>query len=305
MTGRALPAAALLAAALAACAIALTTAVASSGIARDSLQQDLDEWGPLPSELTVVLEAKAAQYAQRALGFTCIERLRRAEYERSDATSETIREHEYILIADPGVPGGLAGLRSKPGSGGSSEKRPDIDHPEPVLWSQLFDPAIRSTLKFKVGPLHTTPYKLAMPISWISSAPVFEGTRITEWSGTVEIEYRTGNLLSVTAQPNLQEERILAELGRYLTAFRILGFSAAPPPIGRELDVRFRYDNEGLTYPSRVDMRTFRQVSRDRRVTEQRQRTDYGEYRFFGIQTKEEIPPLLYVPGSSTEGGGG
>ncbi len=257
---------------------------------------EADGWGDLPEALVPVLEAKARQYARRALRFTCEERIRRAEYDGKEATRERFRAHEYILVEDETVPGGLAALRTRPGSGGSNTESLELEWPEPFLWSQLFDPAIRSTLRFKVGELHTTPYRLALPISWVSSAPVFEGRRVTEWSGTVEIEYRTGNLLSVTAIPNLQEEKIRSELSRYLQAFRFLGFSTAPPPVGHELEARFAYEHDGLTYPSRVEIRTFRQVSRDERTTDRRRRVEFGEYRFFKTETEEEIPPLLLVP---------
>ncbi|UCF68953.1 MAG: hypothetical protein JSV80_06615, partial [Acidobacteriota bacterium] len=253
-----------------------------------------DAWGELPTGLVGVLGAKSDAYARRALNFTCTEQIRRATYRESDAAAETRRAYEYLLVADPTRPEGYSGLRGTVRSGGRNEVEVEMPFPEPYLWTQLFAGPIRSTLRFKVGEWHTTPYKLAIPIFWESSAPVFEGKRITEWSGQAAIEYRSGNLLSLTAQPNLQAERIVMELERFLTAFRIMGFSTAPPPVGRELTVRFDFEHDGFTYPTHVSVHTFRQVARDARTTVGRETVQYADYRFFGTEVRDEIPPLLY-----------
>ena len=194
-----------------------------------SLASDL-QWGSLPAEVTGVLEAKAGSYARRAKGFSCSESLREASYGRNGVKDEKTSSFDYLLESDPARPGGFRAVRTRPGSSGRRESRVDFPVPEPFLWSQIFSPAIRSSLRFSVGQWHTTPWKLAIPVSWLSSAPVGEGLRITEWSGTAEVEYSTGDLLRVVARPNLQEERILAETERYLTALRVLCLPVAPPP---------------------------------------------------------------------------
>jgi hypothetical protein len=273
-----------------------TALTAAAALTVDGSPDAPERWGEPAAELIEVLEAKARQYAVRARGFTCTERIRRAEYEGRDVDRERYREYEYLLVPDRNEPGGYSAYRSRPGSDGANEERPDVEWPEPLLWSQVFDPAVRSTLMFKTGDLYTTPYKLALPVSWISSAPVIDRTRITEWSGVAEVEYRTGNLISITAEPNLQEEKILAELRRFMTSFRFLGFSSAPAPLGQELTVRFDYEHEGMTYPSRIELRTFRQTWRDTREIETKQRIDYVDYRFFATDADFEVPPLLYDP---------
>jgi hypothetical protein len=158
----------------------------------------------------------------------------------------------------------------------------------------LFEPRIRSLLYFQPGEWRTTPWRLAMPIRWISSAPVFDGRRITEWSGVAEVEYGTGALIRVVARPSFQDERIAAELQRYLTAFRFMGLSTVPPPVGQELSVDFDFEHEGFSYPTRVELVTFRQVHRDVRQTVARRVVEYTDYRFFGTTMEDHIPPLLW-----------
>ena len=147
----------------------------------------------------------------------------------------------------------------------------------------------------------TTPWKLAIPITWISSSPVFEFQRLTEWSGTVEIEYRTGNLLRVVARPSFQDERVSRQLDDYLTAWRVIGFTFAPPPEGVEITVSFDFEHEGYTYPSRVELHRFRQIHRDERITVSKQAIDYTDYRFFESVAEEDIPPFFYQPPTDRE----
>ncbi|MDQ7006021.1 MAG: hypothetical protein Q9Q40_02190 [Acidobacteriota bacterium] len=253
-------------------------------------------WKPLPAEIARVLERKAEAYRQRARGFSCTERIRRTRYGNEGAGKEKADDYDYLLVEDRAAPGGFRGLRTRPGSSGRRERRVDLPFPDPYLWSQIFSPAVRSTLRFQVGQWHTTPWKLAIPLDWISSAPSHSGRRITEWSGTAEVEYRTGNLLKIVARPNFQEDRILAELDRFLTAFRILGFSVAPPPEGLELEVLFGFEHEGQTYPTRVELRTFRQVHRGERRITSRRVVEYRDYRFFGTRVQVEVPPFTYLP---------
>ena len=285
-------------AALPAVVVVALTLAAAAAVSGARGQDALGGWGSLPRELVDILAKKASAYAVRALDFTCFEEVRRAEYKNEDALRQIDRRYEYLLIPDPTNAGGYRALRSKPGSEGRNEERVNLGFPEPFLWTQIFDPAIASTFKFKVGEWRTTPWDLVRPITWISSAPLREGNRVTEWSGTVEVEFDYGNIVSVRAEPNLQEETINAALDKYLQAFRILGFSTAAPPIGRELTAQFEFKNEedGLRYPSRVEMRRFRQVSKTYRTTKNRQRVDYVDYRFFVIREREEIPPFDYDP---------
>lgn len=285
-------------------AAAVLTAAVLCGAAGPETGAEATGWGSLPQELVRVLEAKSAAYARRALRFTCIEQIRRASYHDGEAGAEVRRAVEYLLVRDRAQAGGFRALRSRLGSAGRTEVSIDQGFPEPYLWTQLFDRSIRSTLRFSVGAWHTTPYRLAIPVRWRSSAPVVDGRRITEWSGRAEIEYRTGNLLEIVARPNLQDERIVRELERYLTAFRILGFPLASPPLGKELTVRFDYEHDGFTYPSEVELHVFRQVTRHSRETVRRKVVRYVDYRFFGTAVEETIPPLLFDPGDQGRPGG-
>lgn len=253
-------------------------------------------WGPLPEALAPVLKAKSEGYARRALKFTCLERVREASYSGEEAGREKSREYNLLMISDPSVPEGFRGLRSKPDSSTGREEHIDLPFPEPFLWSQLFRDHIRSTLRFQIGEWHTTPWKLALPVTWASSAPVFDQKRLVEWSGTAEIEYLTGNLVRIVAAPSMQEERIRMEWQRAQTAFRFIGISFAPPPLGLELEIEFGFEHEGFSYPTRLELRTFRQIHRDERVTVSRRVVEYSDYRFFGTQVKDVIPPLVFQP---------
>lgn len=249
-------------------------------------------WGPLPEELSVVMEAKARGYARRALGFSVSERVRDASYSGDDATRVRFKEYDYLLVRDGAGPEGFRAFRTRPGE--KDEVRLDLPFPDAFLWTQLFRPGIRSTLRFSVGEWRTTPYRLAIPITWVTAAPVFAKRRITEWTGTVEVEYRTGNLVRVVAHPARQDERLKAELARYLTAFRFIGIPFAPPPIGEELIVDYDFEHEGYTYPTRIELLTFRLIHEDEREIVSRHVIEYGDYRFFGTQVRDEIPPLTW-----------
>lgn len=282
-------------------ALALLIAVCCTpSLAQEEVQATATTWGRLPSDLARSLELKAEGYHRRALGFTCVERRREARYGSDRETSkERFRDFEYLLTEAEGEPFALAAVRTRPGAEGKGEKKVENAFPEPYFWTQLFTPALRSSLRFRVGEWHTTPWKLAIPITWMSSSPVFEFQRLTEWSGKVEIEYRTGNILRVVARPSFQDQRVQRQLDDYLTAWRIIGFSLAPPPEGVELTVYFDFEHEGYTYPSRVELHRFRQIHRDERVTVSRQAIDYTDYRFFESEAEEEIPPFFYQPPSA------
>jgi len=256
--------------------------------------------GPLPAELAEILAAKARVYRNRTLLFTCTERVRRTTYREGRATeNERWDEREYLFTRDESAPLGFRALRTRPGSRGKRAVRSRLAMPEPWFWPQVFSPAVRSTLRFRVGTWHTTPWKLAIPISWVSAGPTIDPSRITAWSGTIEVEYRTGNVVRVIARPNFQEERIQRELARWLTAFRFLGISTAAPPIGREIEVSWDHEKDGLTYPTRVELRTFVQVTPNRRWTREVQVVEYTDYRFFGTTVEEHVPPLTWTPGGS------
>jgi hypothetical protein len=244
--------------------------------------------GPLPGELAAPAELRAAAYDERALRFQCIERSRSARYRRGEAVREKGKSQRYLLVRDQE---GLIyrELRGRPGSRGDLSDRPRFDFPAPYAWTQLFEPRMRSSFRFRVGEPETTPWRLARPIEFEASAPVLEGRRIIEWSGTAWLEVKTGNLLRIVARPNLQDERLPAEFDRWIRAFNLIGFHLAPTPRGREIEVLFDRQHEGFLYPSRVELRTFRMVARNRVVTESRTLVEYGRYEFFRSDARDDL----------------
>jgi hypothetical protein len=244
--------------------------------------------GPLPEELASLLEARSAQYDGRALRFQSLERSRAVRYRRGEAVREKGKSERYLLVRDEE---GLVyrELRGRPGSRGGLSDKPRFDFPTPYAWTQLFEPRLRSSFRFRVGEPETTPWRLARPIDFEAAAPVMEGRRITEWSGTAWVEVKTGNLLRVVARPNLQDERLPAAFDRWIRSFNLIGFHLAPTPLGLELEVRFDREHEGFLYPSRVEMRTFRLVARNRAVTVSRQVVDHTRYEFFRSDARDDL----------------
>lgn len=244
--------------------------------------------GPLPEELAALLEARAAACDERALRFQSLERSRSVRYRRGEAVREKGESRRYLLVRDEE---GLVyrELRGKPGSRGGLSDQPRFDFPTPYAWTQMFEPRLRSAFRFRVGEPETTPWRLARPIEFEASAPVAERRRITEWSGTAWVEVKTGNLLRIVARPNLQDERLPAEFDRWIRAFSVIGFHMAPTPLGYEIEVRFDREHEGTLYPSRVEMRTFRLVGRDRAVTVSRLVVGHTRYEFFRSDARDDL----------------
>ncbi|MCE5248131.1 MAG: hypothetical protein ABFD84_12905 [Candidatus Polarisedimenticolia bacterium] len=270
--------------------LALCAGLAGAAEPRD----EAPEWGPLPADLQNVLAAKAQGYARRALKFSCRETVRESAYENEVASREKSRDYDYLLITDPAAPEGFRALRTKPGTNPPSEANYAPSVPEPYLWFAIFDARVASTLKYEVGEWHTTPWRLAIPVSWVTSAPLGKRRRVAEWSGEAEIEFRTGNLIRVVARPVLQDERIYSELQRYMQAFRFLGFVAAPPPVGFEMTVDYEYEHDGFTYPTKVEIVKFEQTGAESRRTLSKETIEYANYKFFGSEVKDEIPPLTW-----------
>jgi hypothetical protein len=278
-------------------AVALVVAIVASTVAAPRASgRSTQPWGELPAQLVRVLEAKAEGYARRALGFTCRERIRTADYDGGRPRSEDVREYAYLLVRDETSPHGFRAVRTEPDDPRARPVDLEFPFPEPYAWTQIFTPTIRSTMRHRVGDWRTTPWKLAIPISWLSSAPVGDLTRTTEWSGTMDVEFRTGNAVRVVATPSFQDQRMRVQLERYLQATSFMGYSFASPPDGLEIEVLFDHEHEGYTYPSRIELRRFRQIHRDHRVTISRQVITYTDYKFFGTEVEEEIPPLTYQP---------
>jgi hypothetical protein len=75
-----------------------------------------------------------------------------------------------------------------------------------------------------------------------------------------------------------------------------MGLSTVPPPVGQELTVDFDFEHGGFSYPTRVELVTFRQVHRNVRQTVARRVVEYTDYQFFGTRIEDHIPPLLWQP---------
>ncbi|MDQ7088554.1 MAG: hypothetical protein Q9Q13_12180 [Acidobacteriota bacterium] len=254
-------------------------------------------WKPLPAEIARVLERKAEAYRQRARGFSCTERIRRTRYGNEGAGKEKADDYDYLLVEDRAAPGGFRGLRTRPGSSGRRERRVDLPFPDPYLWSQIFSPAVRSTLRFQVGQWHTTPWKLAIPLDWdlLGTEPFRPAHhRMVGYGGSRVQDGQPLENRGPTQLPGRPDPRRTRPLPHRVPDPRVLG--RPPPPEGLELEVLFGFEHEGQTYPTRVELRTFRQVHRGERRITSRRVVEYRDYRFFGTRVQVEVPPFTYLP---------
>lgn len=253
------------------------------------------DYGPLPEGVAHVLELKAQAYAARALRFTCREVRRRAKYSGNEATSESGDVFDYLLARADEDPTRLIALRAAPGDPGS-KRVVDAGSPEPFEWTQLFAAGPRSVVRWHIAGRAERDGRRRILVDWLGMGPVLQRDRLPEWTGRIEIEDVTGNLLELTAKPNRQDAMIEAKRLEWQQAFNFLGLhlDRKNRPIGWELAVSFYEDHEGFTYPSRVELLKFMQYGPDRddRRLMTRETSEFQAYRFFGTATKEEIPPL-------------
>lgn len=253
------------------------------------------DYGPLPGDVARVLELKAQAYAARALKFTCREVRRRAKYSGNEATSESGDVFDYLLAHADEDPLRLVALRAAPGDPGS-RRVVDGGAPEPFEWTQLFAAGPRSVVRWRVAGRSERDGRRRILVDWLGMGPVLQRDRLTEWTGRIEIEDVTGNVLELTAKPNRQDAMIEAKRLQWQQAFNFLGLhlDRKNRPIGWELGVSFYEDHDGFTYPSRAELLKFMQYGPDRddRRLITRDTSEFQAYRFFGTATKEEIPPL-------------
>jgi hypothetical protein len=242
-----------------------------------------------PADLLERAASRARTVDQRALRFRCHEVARRAKYVRGEALREKSTARQYLLVREAGGVHYGALRRKSRGSGRWKEDR-RFPFPEPLAWTQIFDETARERFRFGIGPAFTTPWRLARPVRFGASGLVRDGRRIDEWSGTAWIEVNSGNVVRIEARPNFQDRRLEAEFQKWITSFSFIGLRPfAKTPIGHEIRIDFDEEHEGFLYPSRVELRTIRQVAADRAVTISRTIVEYRNYEFFRSETDEEI----------------
>ena len=110
-----------------------------------------------------------------------------------------------------------------------------------------------------------------------------------EWSGTVWVEDRTGNIVRVEARPNFQSERILAQWREFQQAFYFPFGRSKPRPHGYMMACVFDYERDGLLFPTRLDLTDVTWIALNREVVDKRLVLTYGDYRFFRTEAEETI----------------
>gem|GEM_PF-5456819 len=269
-----------------------------------SAQAESTPWTSLPADLASLLSAKAEAYREAATGFSCRKQIRKVKFSGGTARKGKKRTYDYLFIEKESGRQ-LIARHFKPGSrsGNGRKSRPSL--PEPLLWTQLFDKATASTLKYRIGQPLREDGQLVLPIEWRSFLPFDKGRNIGEWSGTIFLQQSSGNPIRLEATPNFQSELIEAQRERYNQAmqFSIVPFYSrklAPYPDMREVKVLFGDVHEGLAFPALVTLRMFRKTGRkenDRRLLKAYE-IRYDAYRFFrthsSVVDEKPVRPRLH-----------
>lgn len=253
----------------------------------------------LDADLARVLEEKAMAYRAAALGFTCETKTRIEKYVDGDMTSQDVVSHDYLLVEDPSSVTGFRAQHYKPGTDNKADRKAFHGYPEPFLFSQVFNPAIASTLRFHVGEWGSIGPKMVLPIAWQGSAPLLKGENITEWEGTLHLEQGTGDLVRVEAYPLFEAVRAPAQHLKWVRAlkFKFMGatvFRFAKPAFTHELEIWYDRVGEKLSYPVRVEYRTYRHFGTrgDQRELKKVVSVEFTDYRFFNTEAIPETAPL-------------
>jgi len=239
------------------------------------------------------LAERAAQYRQKALGFTCREVVNTAKY---DLDSGSYRKgdrsmYDYLFEERPG--GGLREVREELVKDREGFKRRGTDYQPPLppayAWATLFSRENRARFHFRPAGQVVKAYRLLTLIQFIGTSPNPGGNDIAGWSGTVAVEGKTLNLWSIQAQPSGQEVRLEVEILKYRRAFAIAGVPLASRPHGWQLDVTFGIELEGLSYPTEQSLAMTSLAQSQRMVVEEKQSFKYEDYRLFQTTTGEEV----------------
>ncbi len=252
-----------------------------------------------------ILAGAAKRYADHALGFSCLETWTEVRYSGGAAGRESVTESSYLLLETTAPYGGVVTTADRDVLRRALVgRRPRIDVPEPYAWSALLarvagpsrDVAATGPPATAVGlgAVRTTPLTLVLPFR--SAAPVRDGNSVDQWTGSIEIDRRDGNLVRVEAQPNFQREILEAKRLRYqqatpITLFGLVQFRTVRKPHGVDVEVLFASKANGIHYPTRMTVTRFEPWGDgpDRRTTTSKAVVEYSGYRFFQTGTREAL----------------
>jgi hypothetical protein len=254
-------------------------------------------------ELLPALERASAQHERYALRFTCDETIRRSNYSwrTREASSESARRYAYLLVFNDDR-SRYQVLRRRLGRDGLPEKGErsvDLPMPDAYAWTFLFSKRNQRTYHYRYLGREIKDFRLTHVIEFDSAVPYVEGSDMREWSGTVWIEDKTFNFVRIEALPSFQERRMSGQWRVYTESFNLPWGKSKPRPRGYEVVVEFNYTRDNLLFPTRVDLRKFVRVSRNRDITDSRLVLEYTDYRFFETGVEQIIPEQPGMPPGS------
>lgn len=253
----------------------------------------LPEEDPNFVALVETLAERAALYRRRALGFSCREVVIEAKYDIATTnykkSSRSLNDYLFEELPD----GSLREVRQEliQEKEGYKRRNTDFDPPVPpaYAWATLFARENRWRFHFRPAGQVVRGGRLLTLINFIGTSPNPGGDDIAGWSGQVGLENRSNNLYSVDATPTGQDVRLEVEILRYRKAFAIAGVPLAARPHGWSLTVSFGTEMEGLSYPTEQVLGKTSLSPDGRMNLEDKTTFRYEEYRFFGVETGEEV----------------
>lgn len=247
-------------------------------------------WG-LPDKLLERLSRAALRYREHALSFECRETVRQATYTGGEATKETTQRYRYLLTRDERG-AAFRELRQRVRKSGKIEVKDSEDaepFPPAYGWVFLFSEFHRGFFAYRDLGTGFDGFDHVRRIQFKGALPFDDGKDIRQWEGIVTVDASTLTPLEIRAVPSGQSARVRAMYKQWARAFNIIGFRLAPRPFGYRCRVKFRTKKRGLTFPTELRYDTYRQVGPRQIAPIRASIREYGNYRFFEVDTLETI----------------
>ncbi|HKY30982.1 MAG TPA: hypothetical protein VJV23_00480 [Candidatus Polarisedimenticolia bacterium] len=239
------------------------------------------------------LAERAALYKRQALGFTCREVVISAKYDIDSGNFKKSDRTIFDYLFEERTGGALREVREELVPDGEGFKRRGTDFEPPLppayAWATLFARENRPRFHFRPAGQVVKAYRLLTMIQFIGTAPNPGGDDIAGWSGQVAVEGKTLNLWTIQAEPSGQPVRLEVEVLKYRRAFAIAGVPLAQRPHGWQLEVLFGFETNGLSFPTEQSLSMTSLARSQRMALEEKQTFRYEDYRFFSIETGEEV----------------
>jgi hypothetical protein len=244
-------------------------------------------WG-LPADLAQALRAKAELYSEYSRRFVCEETARLADYDGQGVTSEDVRHYDYLLVSGPmGESVREYRQRIEKGRVKQGEVVDSEAFPPAYAWVFMFGRFHEPYFSFRKRGTYFDDFDLVHEVEFRGSLPFTDGKDIRQWEGTVLLDAFKLTPIEIQAEPANQKQRVEEIYRRWAQAFNILGFRAKAPPLGYRARIQFRYEREGLAFPTQLRYDTFRAVSPTQVVAVKASTRYYENYRFTYVREEE------------------